>query len=148
LQFKKCFKCLQEQPLEAFYKHHAMADGYLGKCKTCTKKDSTERRQAKLEEVRAYDRRRANLPHRVEQRRQVYEAWKVEHPNRRRAQVLLGSAVRTGKVERLPCFVCGEKAEAHHPDYDRPLDVVWLCRPHHMQAHALAANDERKEDAA
>jgi hypothetical protein len=38
----------------------------------------------------------------------------------------------------LPCLLCGEKAEAHHTDYDMLLDVIWLCPAHHKQAHAMA----------
>jgi hypothetical protein len=41
---KTCFKCLCKLPLEAFYKHAAMGDGRLGKCKECTKKDAEWRR--------------------------------------------------------------------------------------------------------
>jgi hypothetical protein len=83
---------------------------------------------------------RASQPHRVAKAKQSYAAWKTSHPKRRAAQVKLGNAVRDGKVVPLPCLICGEKAEAHHPDYDRPLDVVWLCPPHHKQAHALVRN--------
>lgn len=24
---------------------------------------------------------------------------------------------------------------AHHDDYSRPLDVRWLCQPHHLEHH-------------
>lgn len=42
-----------------------------------------------------------------------------------------------GRLVPKPCEKCGaEKVEKHHQDYARPLDVVWLCRPCHMQAHA------------
>jgi hypothetical protein len=45
-------------------------------------------------------------------------------------------AVKTGKLIKTPCQVCGElKVEGHHPDYSRPLDVVWLCRKHHNEIH-------------
>jgi hypothetical protein len=37
---KVCFKCGNEKELTQYYKHKAMADGHLGKCKECTKKDS------------------------------------------------------------------------------------------------------------
>lgn len=57
---------------------------------------------------------------------------------RRRAKVRSDTshAVRNGKMFRLSCRVCGEsKVEAHHPDYDKPFDVVWLCFKHHRQIH-------------
>lgn len=53
-----------------------------------------------------------------------------------KAKQIVRSALRNGILEKLPCFVCGEgNVEGHHPDYDSPLDVVWLCRKHHMQLH-------------
>jgi len=45
--------------------------------------------------------------------------------------------LRRGKIQRKPCIHCGEsKAEMHHPDYNKPLDIVWLCRPCHLALHA------------
>lgn len=55
------------------------------------------------------------------------------------ARVKLQKAVLTGKVERLPCSVCGNpKSDGHHKDYSKPLDVIWLCRKHHAEEHAKA----------
>jgi ribosomal protein S27AE len=37
---------------------------------------------------------------------------------------------------RMPCIRCGEaKSVAHHEDYDKPLEVMWLCQPCHKQRH-------------
>jgi hypothetical protein len=135
--FKRCFKCLCELPLSAFYKHAQMGDGHLNKCKTCTKKDVTEHRQSNLERLRQYDRMRSSQPHRVALRKRTAAEWIAKHPDRRAAQMKLAHAVRSGAIKRWPCEVCGEKAEAHHPHYGEPLLVTWLCRPHHAQAHAL-----------
>ena len=45
-------------------------------------------------------------------------------------------AIKTGRLKRLPCEVCGySPADAHHEDYSLPLDVVWLCRYHHRILH-------------
>ena len=44
---KICFKCSNELPIIEFYKHAKTKDGYLNKCKLCTKKD-TKKREAEL----------------------------------------------------------------------------------------------------
>ncbi|OWK20737.1 hypothetical protein AJ88_26180 [Mesorhizobium amorphae CCBAU 01583] len=52
------------------------------------------------------------------------------------AQQALRSALKRGLIIQMPCKECGAlDAEAHHPDYDRPLDVDWLCRLHHRREH-------------
>jgi hypothetical protein len=134
---KTCFKCGTEKPLTEFYRHKKMGDGYLGKCKCCTKADVSEHRHGKgRENVLKYDRERAQTSVRVESRRRIVKEWIASHPERRAAHKKLGYAVRSGRVTPLPCLICGDKAEAHHPDYNAPLDVVWLCPAHHKQAHA------------
>lgn len=40
---KKCFKCGREKDEGSFYKHPGTADGLLGKCKDCTRKDNSTR---------------------------------------------------------------------------------------------------------
>jgi hypothetical protein len=135
---KTCFKCLTQKPLSEFYRHAQMGDGHLNKCKECTKKDATATRLAKIDYYRSYDRRRASMPHRVQMRKGTTARYKAQHPNRRAAHVAVGSAVKCGRLVPLPCFLCGDKAEAHHVDYDQPLQVIWLCPAHHKQAHAMA----------
>jgi hypothetical protein len=145
---KRCFKCLCEKSLSDFYKHAQMGDGHLNKCKECTKADVKLHRQEQWERVRAYDRARASQPHRVAQRREIVNRWYANYPGRKKAQAALRYAVLSGKVKPQPCWVCGAKAEAHHPDYSQPLDVVWLCPPHHKQTHALVANDPELREVA
>ena len=145
---KRCFKCLCDKPLAEFYRHAQMGDGHLNKCKTCTKKDVAAHRQGNLERVRQYDRMRASMPHRVALRREITQKWRTEHPERKKAHAKLRYALKAGVVKQHLCWVCGSKAEAHHPDYSRPLDVVWLCSAHHKQAHALVANEPHMQEAA
>lgn len=148
---KRCFRCLRTLPLESFYPHKQMKDGHLNKCKECAKRDEKLYRQKRLEHYRQYDKARASSPSRVMARAayrktaagklavaKAHANYKIRFPNRRKAQHIVGNAIRDGKLAKNPCFVCGnEKTEAHHPDYDRPLDVVWLCNKHHRETHEM-----------
>ena len=55
---------------------------------------------------------------------------------KRRAKDAIKRAIKSGSITRLPCEICSnEKTHAHHDDYDKPLDVRWLCPFHHKQWH-------------
>lgn len=72
------------------------------------------------------------------------QAWRRKHPRRYLAHLYVQAAKRIGELTPQPCETCGAKAEAHHPDYDRPGYVRWLCRRHHRQLHLReAANGPR-----
>lgn len=46
-------------------------------------------------------------------------------------------AIAMGRLVRQPCCVCGViPADAHHEDYMKPLEVIWLCRPCHVKRDA------------
>jgi len=52
---KTCFKCNLQKSLEEFYAHKQMSDGYLSKCKSCTKIDVKENRKNKYQFYKEYD---------------------------------------------------------------------------------------------
>ena len=133
---KKCFKCQTIKPLTEFYKHSKMADGYLNKCKGCTKNDVSEHRNQNLEKIREYDRTRAKNLERIKATTEIVNAWRTEDKRRSVAHSAVARAIRNGLLVRMPCVKCGEiKSVAHHEDYDKPLEVVWLCQPCHKQRH-------------
>jgi len=42
------------------------------------------------------------------------------------------------KISRKNCLFCGaKKTEGHHPDYNKPLRVVWLCKICHEKLHQI-----------
>jgi len=133
---KICFKCSKHLPLTEFYKHQAMADGHLGKCKTCTKSDVAEHRLNNLEKIRQYDRIRAKYPERAKYCAEITKAWRSSDKRIMQCHSKVARAVKNGILVRQPCEICGsEKSIAHHESYNRPLDVRWLCEPHHKERH-------------
>lgn len=71
----------------------------------------------------------------------------VRHKDRCRTFTTL--AVQYGILERQPCEMCGDaEAQKHHPDYNKPLEVHWLCLHHHSYIHrVLNAIKEADEHA-
>lgn len=62
--------------------------------------------------------------------------WKMAHPKEVWAQAALRLALKRGLVIQMPCEVCGAPdADGHHDDYDKPMQVRWLCRLHHRREH-------------
>lgn len=60
----------------------------------------------------------------------------AEREKRKKARSILNHYLRDKKIKRPSCEVCGSlNTEAHHDDYDRPLDVKWLCFIHHRERH-------------
>ncbi len=133
---KQCFKCFAVKPLSDFYKHHYMLDGHVNKCKVCNKKDVAEHRKKNIEKIRQYDRDRGKIAERIKANTEINRLWRAEDLRRQVAHSQVARAVRSGKLIRQPCCRCGEqKTVAHHEDYDKPLDVMWLCQPCHKQRH-------------
>ncbi|MGC5843806.1 hypothetical protein PU724_25570 [Mesorhizobium abyssinicae] len=62
--------------------------------------------------------------------------WASSHPQEKWAHACLRSALRLGLVEKQPCEVCGAaEVDGHHPNYNEPMSVRWLCRAHHKAEH-------------
>ncbi len=54
----------------------------------------------------------------------------------------LNQAVRKGLIQRPDnCSSCGKacSVHGHHPDYGKPLEVVWLCQKCHGACHCLSS---------
>lgn len=52
---------------------------------------------------------------------------------------------RKNKIETPNCSVCGEpNAFAHHPDYEQPFSVIWLCRGCHAKEHSRLLKEVKK----
>lgn len=102
------------------------------KCKDCVKKASRENRNKRIDYYRTYDRARGNR-----QPKEYLSEYRKANKKKYQAHNKVNNALRDGKIEKESCEECGnEKSVAHHDDYDKPLDVRWLCQGHHKQWHA------------
>jgi hypothetical protein len=134
VRFKECFKCKAVKLLEDFYKHPAMGDGHVNKCKECNKNDVTAHRNKNIEKIREYDRQRGKNPERIKAATEINRIWRAQDKRRGFAHSSVQNAIKSGKLIRLPCCKCNnEKTVAHHEDYDKPLEVIWFCHPCHKQ---------------
>lgn len=146
---RTCKHCRSTSETAEFYK------GVNSRCKECHKREVRQNRIEKADQYRAYEKMRYK---RDGYRREYNSAWlKTEkgrashaqsvrrrnlmHPDRRAANVILGNAVRDGKIRKplycSRCFDCPPRRQlhAHHEDYSKPLDVEWICAKCHGLEH-------------
>lgn len=159
---KACIKCSLEKPLGEFYPRPNNIDGRTGKCKVCTKLAVKTNRLNNKDYYLEFDRARSGLEPRLELRRkslrrqlesvsgrekiaQSKNKWAKNNTQKRRAHYRVQDSITTGKLIPKPCEKCGEteKIHAHHEDYSKPLDVMWLCFKCHKQRHR-EINAERR----
>jgi len=68
----------------------------------------------------------------------VVEEWIEKNPDGHKAHIILNNAVKTGRIPRPEeCCECNAigRLHAHHEDYSKPLDVMWLCASCHKLKH-------------
>ena len=138
---KKCFKCGENKPKSEYYRHKAMADGFIGKCKECAKMDATEHRIKNIERVRGYDRKRGFRGANAAQSSGGKKKWRDNNKDKKSATQ---KACRK-HIRKQPCTVCGSTSlvHRHHDDYLKPLDIVWLCPEHHGERHRVINKIQR-----
>lgn len=66
----------------------------------------------------------------------VYRSIK-KYPHKQKARLAVRYALRCGKLEKSDCKCGSHDVEAHHDDYTKPLEVLWLCRSCHSQTHKM-----------
>ena len=136
---KQCFKCGRTLDIEEFYQHKRMKDGRLNKCKDCTKKDVRERSRKCFDKIAEYERIRSKTEKRKQLRRFYQQKYRQEHPERTAINLRTRRAIISGKITKPKCCsICGKECRtiAHHHDYTKPLDVIFVCQSCHKRIHA------------
>lgn len=127
-KIKKCYRCGQakESQSQSYCRACKLAYNAEHRNRDAWKKQAHDYQNNKYASDPAY--REWVLANRKEYRRANKE--KVSAQNK------LNRAIANGTLVRGKCQVCGlSNADAHHYDYSKPLDVLWLCRLHHHRLH-------------
>ena len=97
-------------------------------------------RKSNRDKIRKYN-REYNRIYRKKHGYSNEKKWKKNNPEKHRANRLAQYAIKLGYIKRKECEMCGSKESiAHHPDYTKPLDVIFLCKIHHYEIHLSDGN--------
>lgn len=89
-------------------------------------------RERLIEKDREYRKKNWEL---IKEKRKLYPSYSKGNA-KNKARWNLNHAIEKGILTRLPCEVCqNSKSQAHHEDYSKPLQVIWLCSKHHGERH-------------
>ena len=121
-----------------------MLDGYLNKCKQCCKNDAKSNIEKKkldpfwLSKERERCRKKQSLKKTVNSLSvsQHKKKWRAINSDKVNCHNKVARALKNGSLTKMSCEICSDtKTEAHHDDYNQPLNVRWLCKKHHMEYH-------------
>ena len=138
MAWKLCNRCGISKNADDFYSHD-------NSCKECRRAAVRSYRAKNITIVQEYDRKRGLLSHR--KAKVKANAWKYprdikamrsKYPERYAARTALGNALRDGLLAKPEkCQHCRQESalHGHHEDYDRPLEVIWLCKDCHGVRH-------------
>lgn len=121
-------------PVGEFYRHPQMGDGHLNHCKDCKRAYAADRHHQKMLDPAWLERERARG-------RAKTIANRERAPTKRKANTAVSNAIRDKRlIPGTRCEDCGHdfrhhRREAHHEDYDKPLQVEWLCSLCHGKRH-------------
>ena len=146
MDMKICIKCLLEKSFTDFYR---CGGNLLSSCKDCHRQYVRNRPNARFSARssgssiqigrircadREYQRKRRKLN--PVAKAEMNKVYREANPQKIKAHQILNSHLKSGRIAKCPCEICNiVPAQAHHPDYSRPLDVRWLCPSHHKLEH-------------
>lgn len=132
-------KCIRCQGMFEFKDMSQDGGRRLSYCKACKRKAQQRYRADKAEHYNHYHRAwnlMDGLVNKEVHTKKSRERYANTNPEVISAHSRVSTELAAGTLVKQPCEVCGNKrVEAHHEDYSKPLEVVWLCSVHHRQRH-------------
>jgi len=133
----QCRTCSQIKSANQFYRDPRSVSGVKGDCIECFKQKSREYGRSNRDVRREWMKlKMQHDPAYARKIRDANNAQKKKFKEKHAARMRLRRAVKSGRVVKLPCEVCGNPiSQGHHDDYSKPLEVRWLCQTHHSIVH-------------
>lgn len=131
-----CKKCGETKPEDDFYR--TVKDRPQGTCKKCAIDRVGRYRMQNYASVLSMARENSKGDKAKAARLTWLNRERAARSESYVARAAVAYALRTGQIKRMPCQFCGTtlRVQAHHDDYAQPLNVMWLCQPHHAARHA------------
>lgn len=137
---RKCAECGDLKLLSDFSLNRRAKNGYYSYCKLCANQKNRETyvkfRNRILIRIKKYKNTKRGREVMVAalQKQRIVNRIKVK------AREMVNHSLSRGKLIK-PKFCekrnseCSGKLHAHHSDYSKPLQVMWLCIKHHQEMH-------------
>ncbi len=114
-------------------------------CEYCYNKIKDETKDKK-EYIKKYNNERNKIEKRKVSNRLYSKKYRETHKEKYKAHKSLSKALYKKEILKRNCFVCGDiNSVAHHFDYSKPLNVIWLCKNHHRIYHIIKKEEDRRK---
>ena|SRR3990167_9115190 len=148
-----CRECKENKPITDFARNSMSTDGHIWICKPCYHKVYGERIKIAnrnyriklrpiLQKKTATSVRRRRKLNLEKYRKAGRERYKRDYHISKTATKVRW-AIENGKLIKpryCSCCGCERKIQAHHEDYSKPYNVIWLCSSCHGFLHAYKKN--------
>lgn len=106
-------------------------------CRSCEYEYYKNYREQNRDKVRQAMRDYWKTPNGKKLRLKSTAKYRKKYPERYKAYKAVSNALMRNTITRKPCYACGnKKSQAHHEDYSKQLDIIWLCGPCHRAYHS------------
>ena len=129
---RTCYKCNEAKLITDFSRSKNRKLGREYVCKACKRITARRYYRDHIEERSQYQKDNKKA------RARTLSRYCDRNPEKRGAKTAVNNAIRMGKMAKPDiCSECFEEGviQGHHEDYNKPLNVIWLCPPCHLRKH-------------